>query len=163
MTCSSSSSSSSSNLLREREKNHFTLPSVSSFFISCCSLLASHILSDFNMPFFKKKSRKDKLEISGNSTSSAAAQSDPSNGASALPTTTSKQPKSILRSTGSANTNQNGSSQAGKTIFSCQLAHGSPTGRISGFNNVKDLYEKIATYYEIPVSTVSSHSLSLLI
>ena len=38
--------------------------------------------------------------------------------------------------------------------FNCQLAHGSPTGLISGFSNVKELYQKIADCFEIPASTV---------
>ena len=41
-----------------------------------------------------------------------------------------------------------------KLIFHCQLAHGSPTGLISGFSNVKELYQKIADCFEIPVNTV---------
>lgn len=41
-----------------------------------------------------------------------------------------------------------------KLVFHCQLAHGSPTGLISGFGNVKELYQKIADCFEIPVQTV---------
>ena len=43
-----------------------------------------------------------------------------------------------------------------KLVFHCQLAHGSPTGIISGFTNVKELYQKIADCYDLPVSEVSS-------
>ncbi|CAG0902016.1 unnamed protein product [Darwinula stevensoni] len=39
--------------------------------------------------------------------------------------------------------------QRPKVSFHCQLAHGSPTGIISGFSNVKELYQKIAECYEI--------------
>ncbi|XP_022902471.1 PDZ domain-containing protein GIPC3 [Onthophagus taurus] len=39
-------------------------------------------------------------------------------------------------------------------VFHCQLAHGSPTGFISGFSNVKELYEKIAEHFEFNVSEV---------
>jgi len=39
--------------------------------------------------------------------------------------------------------------QKPKLVFHCQLAHGSPTGLISGFTNVKELYNKIAECYEI--------------
>ncbi|XP_046831788.1 PDZ domain-containing protein GIPC3 [Vespa crabro] len=35
-------------------------------------------------------------------------------------------------------------------VFHCQLAHGSPTGLISGFSNVRELYQKIAECYDIP-------------
>lgn len=40
-------------------------------------------------------------------------------------------------------------------VFHCQLAHGSPTGFVSGFSNVKELYQKIADYFEFPFSEVS--------
>lgn len=39
-------------------------------------------------------------------------------------------------------------------VFHCQLAHGSPTGFISGFTNVKQLYDKVAENYDFPVSEV---------
>ena len=41
-----------------------------------------------------------------------------------------------------------------KLVFHCQLAHGSPTGLISGFSNVKELYNKIAECYEIQQNEV---------
>lgn len=46
--------------------------------------------------------------------------------------------------------------EAPKLVFHCQLAHGSPTGLISGFSNVKELYKKIADCFEIPVKSVRS-------
>jgi hypothetical protein len=42
-----------------------------------------------------------------------------------------------------------------KLIFHCQLAHGSHTGLISGFSNVKELYAKIAECFEIPTVEVN--------
>jgi len=36
-----------------------------------------------------------------------------------------------------------------KLVFHCQQAHGSPTGVISEFTNVKELYQKIAECYDI--------------
>ena len=39
-------------------------------------------------------------------------------------------------------------------VFLCQLAHGSPTGRITGFTNVRQLYEKIADAFDMPSSEV---------
>jgi len=36
-----------------------------------------------------------------------------------------------------------------KLVFHCQQAHGSPTGVISEFTNVKELYQKIADTYDI--------------
>lgn len=44
-----------------------------------------------------------------------------------------------------------------KLAFYCELAHGSRTGIISGFTNVKELYQKIADCYDIPVSEVSKY------
>ncbi|KZC09187.1 PDZ domain-containing protein GIPC1 [Dufourea novaeangliae] len=45
-------------------------------------------------------------------------------------------------------------------VFHCQLAHGSPTGLISGFRNVRELYQKIAERYDMSVEEVSSDSRS---
>ena len=42
-----------------------------------------------------------------------------------------------------------------KLVFHCQQAHGSPTGIISGFTNVKELYQKIAECYDMAVDDVS--------
>uniref|UniRef100_A0A8C7JZ20 GIPC PDZ domain containing family member 2 n=1 Tax=Oncorhynchus kisutch TaxID=8019 RepID=A0A8C7JZ20_ONCKI len=36
-----------------------------------------------------------------------------------------------------------------KLVFHTQLAHGSPTGRIEGFTNVKELYGKIADTFNL--------------
>jgi len=41
-----------------------------------------------------------------------------------------------------------------KLVFHCQLAQGSPTGIISGFTNVKELYQKIAECYDMPSSDI---------
>jgi len=53
-----------------------------------------------------------------------------------------------------------------KLVFHCQLAHGSPTGIISGFTNVKELYQKIADCYDLPVAeivfcTLNTHKLDM--
>lgn len=42
-----------------------------------------------------------------------------------------------------------------RLIFHTQLAHGSPTGRIEGFSNVRELYAKIGEAFGIPASEVS--------
>lgn len=42
-----------------------------------------------------------------------------------------------------------------KLIFHCQQAHGSPTGLISEFGNVKQLYQKISECYDFNVDDVS--------
>lgn len=39
-------------------------------------------------------------------------------------------------------------------VFHCQLANGSPTGLICGFSSVKELYQKIAECYDIPMDEV---------
>jgi hypothetical protein len=41
-----------------------------------------------------------------------------------------------------------------RLTFHCQLAHGSPTGIVSGFSNVKELYQKIAECYDIDAKNV---------
>ena len=41
-----------------------------------------------------------------------------------------------------------------KLAFHCQQAHGSPTGIISGFTNVKELYKKIADCYDMEPTEV---------
>ena len=44
--------------------------------------------------------------------------------------------------------------QKPKLAFHCQQAQGSPTGIISGFTNVKELYKKIAECYDMEPSEV---------
>lgn len=44
-----------------------------------------------------------------------------------------------------------------KLVFHTQLAHGSPTGRIEGFSNVKELYGKIAEAFNISPPEVRAH------
>ncbi len=46
------------------------------------------------------------------------------------------------------------SSSKPKLVFHCQLAHGSPTGLISGFTNVKELYAKLAECYDLQATDV---------
>ncbi|XP_054708193.1 PDZ domain-containing protein GIPC3-like [Uloborus diversus] len=41
-----------------------------------------------------------------------------------------------------------------KLVFHCQQAQGSPTGIISGFTNIKELYQKISECYDFPVSDI---------
>jgi len=41
-----------------------------------------------------------------------------------------------------------------RLVFHSQLAHGSPTGIISGFTNVKELYQKIAECYDMPATDI---------
>ena len=46
------------------------------------------------------------------------------------------------------------SPQRPKLAFHCQQAQGSPTGIITGFTNVRELYQKIAECYDFPPSDV---------
>lgn len=46
------------------------------------------------------------------------------------------------------------SSMRPRLIFHTQLAHGSPTGRIEGFSNVRELYTKIGEAFGIPPAEV---------
>jgi hypothetical protein len=39
-------------------------------------------------------------------------------------------------------------------VFHCQLANGSPTGLITGFSSVKELYQKIAECYDFGIDEV---------
>ncbi|XP_061681181.1 PDZ domain-containing protein GIPC3 isoform X2 [Syngnathoides biaculeatus] len=53
-----------------------------------------------------------------------------------------------------------------RLVFHTQLAHGSPTGRIHGFTNVKELYAKIAEVFNISHSeilfcTLNSHKVDM--
>lgn len=50
--------------------------------------------------------------------------------------------------------NNNGAPKS-QLVFHCQQAHGSPLGLISGFSNVKELYQKIAECYDFPPEDVS--------
>lgn len=43
-----------------------------------------------------------------------------------------------------------------RLVFRTQLAHGSPTGKIEGFTNVRELYAKIAQAFGIAPTEVST-------
>lgn len=71
----------------------------------------------------------------------------------------------------STNSGSNGNSgqheiQKPRLIFHCQQAQGSPTGIISGFTNIKELYQKICECYDFPVSdilfcTLNTHKIDM--
>uniref|UniRef100_A0A673IYR7 GIPC1-3 GH1 domain-containing protein n=1 Tax=Sinocyclocheilus rhinocerous TaxID=307959 RepID=A0A673IYR7_9TELE len=48
-----------------------------------------------------------------------------------------------------------------KLVFHTQLAHGSPTGRIEGFTNVKELYGKIAEAFNLHPDEVNVNLLNI--
>jgi len=99
------------------------------------------------MPFFgpkKKNHHKDKVE-----------QNKP-----ALPSPS--EPDNVYDSPAAADTPNEASNSMPppaqtyrrKLAFHCQLAHGSPTGIIQDFTNVRDLYRKIAECYDISPSEI---------
>ncbi|CAF0749578.1 unnamed protein product [Adineta steineri] len=116
------------------------------------------------MPIFppRRKSQTKKDEsVSGiiPSSSDSAIPTTTATTSSANPssstTTTSSRPQSYSSSNNSQrSTTSSSNGETPKLIFHCQLAHGSPTGLISGFSNVRELYQKIADCFEIPASTI---------
>ncbi len=77
------------------------------------------------------------------------------------PSRTASYSSSSSRRSNAGSSNGETRSDPPKLIFHCQLAHGSPTGLISGFSNVRELYQKISDCFEIPVSTVNRFNLIL--
>lgn len=61
-----------------------------------------------------------------------------------------------------ANGDNNNEAPKSQLVFHCQQAQGSPLGLISGFSNVKELYEKIAECYDFPPDDVSIFYSTLL-
>ena len=78
------------------------------------------------MPLFPKKSNKEETPLNNKVEHSAP---------------------QILNSNEDVNEKQ-------KLIFHCQQAQGSPTGVISGFSNVKELYQRISECYDFDPSEV---------
>lgn len=70
------------------------------------------------------------------------------------PVTTDYQRQQSDSTTNNVNKTQTNLSKP-QLVFHCQLAHGSPTGLITGFSSVKELYQKIAECYDFPVDEVS--------
>ncbi len=106
------------------------------------------------MPIFSSKRKSQKKDAVSNIIPS-----------SSPPTTTSASSSTPTPSNKSSTNNRNPTTTANssngdiyydqqKLVFHCQLAHGSPTGLIAGFGNVKELYQKIADCFEIPAATV---------
>lgn len=42
-------------------------------------------------------------------------------------------------------------------VFHCQQAQGSPTGLVSNFSNVRELYQRVADCYDFPSDEVSTY------
>jgi len=110
------------------------------------------------MPLFppKRKSNAKKDDLASNIIPSASDLTSPSAAAAAAASNrqTSFSSSSSRRSAANSS-NGDTRTEPPKLVFHCQLAHGSPTGLISGFSNVRELYKKIAECFEIPVETVN--------
>ncbi|CAF0790179.1 unnamed protein product [Adineta ricciae] len=109
------------------------------------------------MPIFppRRKSQAKKDDpMSGiiPSISETTTSSSPTNAGSSNSVTSNRQPSYSSSSQRSTTNSSNG--ETPKLVFHCQLAHGSPTGLISGFSNVRELYQKIAACFEIPASSI---------
>ena len=110
------------------------------------------------MPLFppKRKSNAKKDDLASNIIPSASDLTSTSAAAAAAASNrqTSFSSSSSRRSAANSS-NGDTRTEPPKLVFHCQLAHGSPTGLISGFSNVRELYKKIAECFEIPVETVN--------
>ena len=94
------------------------------------------------MPLFggKKKDKSNAAQEDGEHTDNMSGRPNASNGATHTSGGSGEAPASKSRP---------------KLVFHCQQAHGSPTGLISGFTNVKELYEKIAEAYDMQPAEVT--------
>lgn len=102
------------------------------------------------MPFGSSHKKKSKEENTG--LAEAAIQSSSS---TSTTKTQSKTSTTNAKTNGSNHSVTDEFANQPKLVFHCQLAHGSPTGLISGFTNVKELYNKIAECYEINADQVN--------
>lgn len=95
------------------------------------------------MPLFGSKSKKEKETLSSKDSSSLldSNQSPSTKHSDKMPSTRTAE------ANGAANQTDQSAARP-KLVFHCQQAHGSPTGVISNFTNVKELYQKIAECYD---------------
>ncbi|KAL5022842.1 hypothetical protein ScPMuIL_001997 [Solemya velum] len=107
------------------------------------------------MPLFGRRNKsKDNLFENPQNTDPPR----PTNPSSDSSNTTEKEPRSNGTTKASDVVQRNDpppqQHQRPKLVFHCQQAHGSPTGIISGFTNVKELYQKVAECYDIKVEEI---------
>ncbi|CAF4454448.1 unnamed protein product, partial [Adineta steineri] len=95
----------------------------------------------------RQKKKKDNVVPISTSYSSATTTTNSVN-------TNSDNSSSSRRRSSNKSSNNDKRIDQSKLVFHCQLAHGSPTGLMSGFSNLKELYQKIADCFEIPASTI---------
>ncbi|XP_033637213.1 PDZ domain-containing protein GIPC3-like [Asterias rubens] len=107
------------------------------------------------MPLFPKK--KDKKQKGGLTEQEQQPENDVNNSKS-YPTGPTPAPPSVTQQ---PQTTNGGQAPAGeqqqpqrRLVFYAQLAHGSPTARIEGFGNVRELYEEIAKAFVIPATDI---------
>lgn len=113
------------------------------------------------MPFrsilrqLRKPSKKEKFTLAQDAASNSTTQNENSSNRTTTHEESSKSARPRTNSSTTTKPPKNDKHHGqDKFIFHCQLAHGSPTGLITGFSNVKELYQKIAECFEIPASTV---------
>lgn len=97
------------------------------------------------MPLFNKKSNK---------LNSSSGQFENNNTKGSMVKPAAPTPELTRQQSDSANTPKTNVTKP-QLVFHCQLAHGSPTGLITGFASVKELYSKIAECYDFGVDEVS--------
>lgn len=111
------------------------------------------------MPFFGKKSKSREMVSENVDNSSSGSPTRPSDG---TPASNGTAREEVIQK----NEPPSSAAQRPKLVFHCQQAHGSPTGIISGFTNVKELYQKIADCYDMKVEdilfcTLNTHKIDM--
>ncbi len=107
------------------------------------------------MPFgSKKKSKEESSNLAEAAITSSSSQIASSSSSSSPPPKGNQSNNKSLPNGSNQQTANDDYVHKPRLVFHCQLAHGSPTGLISGFTNVKELYNKIAECYEIDANQV---------
>ncbi|XP_077980896.1 PDZ domain-containing protein GIPC1-like [Glandiceps talaboti] len=124
------------------------------------------------MPLFPKKSKKTKEPLTENTADAVPSQQNATeyNGATGRQPTMSNQqqqgPGGVYGTAVAPRGPMYGKDRRPRLVFHCQLAHGSPTGKIEGFTNVKELYEKIGEAFDMPSNqivfcTLNTHKIDM--
>ncbi|XP_030388243.1 PDZ domain-containing protein GIPC3 [Scaptodrosophila lebanonensis] len=120
------------------------------------------------MPLFARKSTKHQNAAADGAAANHHDNNNDSKGKAAVPPLmhTNNNNNSNNSSNNSANNDNNNDANKPQLIFHCQLAHGSPTGLITGFASVRELYKKIAECFDmspddILFCTLNSHKVDM--
>lgn len=151
-----------------------TFPPLLCLSSSCTQLRATRETTLFKMPLFTKKPKvqivtpasngstpnshhhQQQQQHDNNNLKSTISSPIPSMPANKSATERSRQAAAAAAAAAGSGTDQQSTGAIkNQLVFHCQLAHGSPTGLISGFSSVKELYMKIAECYEFTVDEVS--------